>query len=153
MSVETLKLISLIAYVISGIFLLITIWIYVKFNIAEVIGEITGITRRKAIKDIRSQSSEEKKGFYNPSYARGKSTEKTSKDHSGKLSDKLSGKTGKTKGQPEKLEQLSTSVLENEESGQTRVLDVTDLQESLRLPTRVTVVTEIILCGTEQVIA
>ena len=150
MSVETLKLISLIAYVISGVFFLITIWIFVKFNIAEVIGEITGITRRKAIKDIRTQSSEEKKGFYNPSYASGKNTDRTAKGHSGKLS----GRTGRTKGHSEKLEQqTTTSVLENEENGQTRVLDVTEMQESLRLPTMVTVVTEIILCGTEEVIA
>jgi hypothetical protein len=148
MSVETLKMISLIAYVISGVFLLITIWIFVKFNVAEIIGEITGVTRRKAIKDIRNQSSEEKSGFYNPSYASGKGTDRTARDRSGKLS----GRMGKAKGASENLDK-PTSVLDDNENGKTTVLTIDSRQEGIRLPAQVTVITEIILCDTEEVIA
>lgn len=183
MTVETLKTLSLASFAISGVFFLITIWIFIKFDVMGIIGELTGVTRKRAIKDIRNQSSEEQSGFYNPSYARGKNTEHTGKGDSRKLSGhlrkgngasgkldaqsgkiggasgKLDARSGKLDGASEKLqenigqEDQPTSVLIDNDSGQTVVLDVSMLEESMRVPTRVEVVTEIILCDTEEVIA
>ena len=148
MSVETLKTISLVAYAISAFFLVITVWIFFKLKIGEILGEITGITRRKAIKDLRSQSSEEKKGFYQASYAKGKNTEKTGKDGSRKLG----GHSGKIRGNSVNLEP-PTTALEVDEGGQTVLLSEAMVEESAKITAEVRVITEIILCDTDEFIA
>lgn len=147
MSVETLKVISVIAYVVSGIFLLITILLFFKFNIKGILWEITGITKRKAIRDIRNQSSEEKPSFYSPHYAKGKNTGKTGRG----VSRKLNGLSGRMQGESASVEK-TTSLLVNDEYGQTAVLESEGSGEKVRLPGTVKVVYEIIMCEADEII-
>lgn len=147
MSVETLKAISVTAYAVSGIFLLITIWLFFRLNIKGIFGEITGITKRKAIRDIRNQSHEEKPSFYSPPYAKGKNTGKTGRG----TSRKLNGLSGKIHGETGNVEK-NTSVLVDDEYGQTAVLESKGSEENVRLPGTVKVVYEIVMCDTDEVI-
>ena len=52
MTVETLQMLSTVAYVLAGIFLLAAIAIFFLLDIRSVIGDVTGATARKAIRDI-----------------------------------------------------------------------------------------------------
>lgn len=50
MTVETLQMLSTVAYVLAGIFLLAAIAIFFLLDIRSVIGDVTGATARKAIR-------------------------------------------------------------------------------------------------------
>ena len=52
MTVETLQMLSTVAYVLAGIFLLAAIAIFFLLDIRSVIGDVTGATARKAIRDM-----------------------------------------------------------------------------------------------------
>lgn len=47
MTVETLQMLSTVAYVLAGIFLLAAIAIFFLLDIRSVIGDVTGATARK----------------------------------------------------------------------------------------------------------
>ena len=75
MTVETLQMLSTVAYVLAGIFLLAAIAIFFLLDIRSVIGDVTGATARKAIRDIRAQNEASGNKAYKPSpvnAARGK---------------------------------------------------------------------------------
>ena len=81
MTVETLQMLSTVAYVLAGIFLLAAIAIFFLLDIRSVIGDVTGATARKAIRDIRAQNEASGNKAYKPSpvnAARGKLTAKIS---------------------------------------------------------------------------
>ena len=52
MTVETLQMLSTVAYVLAGVFLLAAIAIFFLLDIRSVIGDVTGATARKAIRHI-----------------------------------------------------------------------------------------------------
>lgn len=161
MSVEVLKLISVIAYVISGIFLLITIGVFIKFNVKEILGEITGITERRAINDIRSHSIEEKRTFYNPSYMQNRSSDRMLRGNS----KKLSGSLERTSRRTEKLVQNElnlhettilvndeTAILFNDETGETAILKTDPPENVIHKPEKIAVVTDIVICDTKEIV-
>lgn len=81
MSVELLQTLSLVAYVISGVLLVLTIVLFFWFKIPQVVGDISGATARKAIEDIRRQNEETGNKTYKSSavnQARGRLTDKIS---------------------------------------------------------------------------
>lgn len=57
MSVEVLQMLSLGAYIASGVFFCISVTLFFILRIPGVIGNLSGATARKAIEDIRQQSS------------------------------------------------------------------------------------------------
>ena len=94
MTVETLQMLSTVAYVL-GIFLLAAIAIFFLLDIRSVIGDVTGATARKAIRDIRAQNEASGNKAYKPSpvnAARGKLTAKISP--SGRLEPQMAGMGG-----------------------------------------------------------
>lgn len=95
MTVETLQMLSTVAYVLAGIFLLAAIAIFFLLDIRSVIGDVTGATARKAIRDIRAQNEASGDKAYKPSpvnVARGKLTAKISP--SGRLEPQMAGMVG-----------------------------------------------------------
>lgn len=81
MSVEVLQLLSLIAYVVAGIFLIISIVLFFVLDVRKLVGDISGATARKAIEDIRRQNEQSGDKAYKPSHvnmARGRLTDKIS---------------------------------------------------------------------------
>ena len=89
MTVETLQMLSTVAYVLAGIFLLAAIAIFFLLDIRSVIGDVTGATARKAIRDIRAQNEASGNKAYKPSpvnAARGKLTAKMCRRDSGCVS-------------------------------------------------------------------
>ena len=92
MTVETLQMLSTVAYVLAGIFLLAAIAIFFLLDIRSVIGDVTGA---KAIRDIRAQNEASGNKAYKPSpvnAARGKLTAKISP--SGRLEPQMAGMGG-----------------------------------------------------------
>ena len=109
MSIEMLQTLSLIGYMLSGVFLIITIILFFVLKVPQLIGDVTGATARKAIEDIRRQNEESGDKAYKPSAvnaARGSLTDKISA--SGKLiknSGKISAGIGTQKIGTQKLVQ------------------------------------------------
>ncbi len=56
MTVELLQTLSVVSYIIAVVFALIAIALFFVLDIKKAIGDITGATARKAIKDIRRQN-------------------------------------------------------------------------------------------------
>lgn len=86
MSIERLQSISIISYIIAVVLLLIAIALFFLLDIRRIIGDLTGITARKAIEDIRRQNENTGEKNYKSSpvnVARGRLTDKISP--SGKL--------------------------------------------------------------------
>lgn len=107
MTVETLQMLSTVAYVLAGVFLLAAIAIFFLLDIRSVIGDVTGATARKAIRDIRAQNEASGNKAYKPSpvnAARGKLTAKISP--SGRLEPQMAGMGGSPG-----TEKLSTTEL------------------------------------------
>ena len=58
MTTESIKKLSEICYILSGVFFLISIILFFALNILKVLGYLTGITEKKAIRNIRSQNED-----------------------------------------------------------------------------------------------
>ena len=81
MSIERLQSISIISYIIAVVLLLIAIALFFLLDIRRIIGDLTGITARKAIEDIRRQNENTGEKNYKSSpvnVARGRLTDKIS---------------------------------------------------------------------------
>lgn len=77
MSVEVLQIITLILFVMSGAFLVIAVCLFFAFNIPGIIGNLSGITAKKAIEDIKVKNEEGGKERISYSYLmKDKRTEK-----------------------------------------------------------------------------
>jgi len=79
MSVELLQMLSLIAYVLAGIFLLISVALFFRYKVRDLIGDLSGANARKAIENIRQQNETTGDKAYKPSavnMARGRVTDK-----------------------------------------------------------------------------
>lgn len=56
MSAETYQMISMIAFICGGIFTLIAVILFIKFDIPVLIGELSGRTAEKKVQEIREQN-------------------------------------------------------------------------------------------------
>lgn len=92
MTVELLQNLSLAAYIIAGVLLLISIAMFFLLDVPKLYGDISGRTAKKAIEAIRQQNEETGNKAYKPSAvneARGKLTDKITP--SGRLESQTSG--------------------------------------------------------------
>ncbi|MBR3761310.1 MAG: hypothetical protein IKK59_01060 [Lachnospiraceae bacterium] len=131
MSLELLQTLSLVSYILAGVFLLVAIALFFLLDVRKLIGDISGANARKAIENIRQQNESSGDKAYKPSpvnMARGKLTEKISQ--SGRLQPRLSGMGGSPGTQKFATTDLmpsvgsgnETTVLTGELSGATTVL-------------------------------
>ena len=90
MTVETIQLLSLIAFITAGVLFLLAIALFFLFNVPKVFGEVSGSTARKAIESIRQQNEQTGNKAYRPSPVnaeRGKITDRITP--SGKLEHRI----------------------------------------------------------------
>lgn len=64
---DTLYMISNISFILMIIFLALSIFFVIKFNIIEIIGDLSGITAKKSIKRIRENNEKSGVKKYHPS--------------------------------------------------------------------------------------
>ena len=79
MSVELLQILSVVAYILAVVMLVLSIILFFVLNIRKVIGNLSGSTAKKAINDIRQKNEMSGRKSYKPSavnLARGKITDK-----------------------------------------------------------------------------
>lgn len=118
MSIERLQSMSTIFYIIAVVLLFIAIALFFLLDIRRIIGDLTGITARKAIEDIRRQNENTGEKNYKSSpvnVARGRLTDKISP------SGKLIKSTGGIEISPQ-TEKFNTSELSSD-TGNTEVLN------------------------------
>ena len=129
MSVELLQTLSLVSYILAGVFLIVAVALFFLLDVRKLIGDISGANARKAIENIRQQNESSGDKAYKPSpvnMARGKLTDKISQ--SGRLQPRLSGMGGSPGTQKFATTDLippvgnETTVLTGELSGETTVL-------------------------------
>ena len=60
MTVELLKNLSLISYILSAIFLIVSVVLFFVFDIRKIIGDLSGANARKAIENIQKQNESRK---------------------------------------------------------------------------------------------
>lgn len=58
MDVELLQLLSLMSYILAGVFFLVSIALFFLLGVPKLIGNLTGISERKAIKSRRQQNED-----------------------------------------------------------------------------------------------
>ena len=83
MSATTWFIIAIVGFSFSGIFLIVSIFIFLKMNIPSVVGDLSGKTIAKEIKAMRQINEKNGEKIYKPSMAnidRGKVSEKTPMD-------------------------------------------------------------------------
>lgn len=81
MTAELYKIISIVGFCMAGVFLVLSIILFIKFRIVKVIGDLTGTNAKKAISIIREQNENTGNKAFKPSplnMERGKITEKMS---------------------------------------------------------------------------
>ncbi len=81
MTVELLQTLSLVGFLLCGLFFLATVVLFFWLKIPKVVGDITGATARKSIESIRRQNEESGEKKYKPSFvnvSRGRLTDKIS---------------------------------------------------------------------------
>lgn len=136
MSVETLQIIALIFFLLSGALFVIAVCLFFAFNIPGIVGNLSGFTAKKAIEDIKAKNEKDEKVHISYSrIMRGKSTEKvagssglgrlTGPFRQGKSTKKL-GKAGQ-----------KTELFGKKEIGETVRLDTVEVKETTILSTNV----------------
>lgn len=56
MTVELLKNLSMVSYILSVMFLIVSIILFFKFDVRKIIGDLSGANARKAIENIQKQN-------------------------------------------------------------------------------------------------
>ena len=145
MSVELLHTLSLIAYILAGIFLLISVALFFRFNVRGLIGDLSGANARKAIENIRQQNETTGDKAYKPSpvnMARGRITDKMTL--SGKLqskSDDMQYGVGTEKFSTDQLmPQGEETTILDQPSAETTVLAAADPETTILGPSAETTV-------------
>lgn len=140
MSVELMQTLSVVAFALAGVMLVVAVVLFFVLNIPRVFGEVSGSTAKKAIEDIRKQNETTGNKAYKPSpvnQQRGKITEKISSHGSSKSKNKdvtVSVGTAQLKEMNAADTSSETVMLENEtavlasEAGETSVLENTSGQ-------------------------
>ena len=107
MTVELLKTLSLVSFILAGVLFLVAVALFFLLGVPRLVGDITGSTARKAIENIRQQNEQSGDKAYKPSpvnAARGKITDKISP------SGRLQHRTGDFGGSPG-TQKISTAKL------------------------------------------
>lgn len=81
MTVELLQTLSLVSFILAGVFFVLAVLLFFAYGILGVIGDLTGATARKAIEEIRQQNEQSGEKVHRTSavnMARGKVTDKIS---------------------------------------------------------------------------
>ncbi len=107
MTVELLKTLSLVSFILAGVLFLVAVALFFLLGVPKLVGDITGSTARKAIENIRQQNEQSGDKAYKPSTvnaARGKITDKISP------SGRLQHRTGDFGGAPG-TQKISTAKL------------------------------------------
>ncbi|MCC8072795.1 MAG: hypothetical protein LIO62_01535 [Clostridiales bacterium] len=88
MSAQTYLIISIVAFAVAGVLFLLAVFLFIKFNIPRIIGDLSGKTAKKSIAKIRSENEKKGKKSFRPhpiASDRGQITEKIRKSE--KLND------------------------------------------------------------------
>ena len=123
MTYDTYRYIFIGAAILSAIAFVVAVVLFVVLKIPRVIGDLTGATARKAIRDIREQNEQSGEKVYKASAVnreRGRLTDKISP--SGQIipqHDRHTGMTGMMSG----TEKIGTEVLMADMANETSVLD------------------------------
>lgn len=134
MSVEVLQIITLIFFVLSAALFIISICLFFAFNIPGIVGNLTGITAKRAIENIEAKNENADKNRMTYSrLIRSKSTEKISG----------SGNIGRATGpfrQGKNTRKLGkvwdkTAPLKKKNLGETVRLDIPEVRETTVLST------------------
>lgn len=134
MSVEVLQIITLIFFVLSGALFVISICLFFAFNIPGIIGNLTGMTAKKAIEDIKAKNEDGDKNQATYSkLIKSKSTEKIS--GSGNIG-RMTGPFRQGKG-TRKIGKVweKTAPLGKKNLGETVRLDTPEVRETTILST------------------
>ena len=131
MTYEGFRYLFIIAAIVAAVMLIVTVLLYFLFKIPSVIGDLSGATARKAIKEIREQNEKTGDKGYSPSaynVQRGKVTDKIS--GSGRINRNASSGFGgintskiSTQSLIEQAQASETTVLENMQGDSTTVLN------------------------------
>lgn len=135
MSVELLQTLSLVSYVLAGVFLLISIGLFLLFKVPKLIGDVTGTTARKSIENIRQQNENTKDVSYKPSKAnsgREKNERKSNNPRASIGTERISlsefrPTVGKTAILYQEDEQTHTLTQESEPSAETTILSENEI--------------------------
>ncbi len=129
MSVEVLQIITLIFFVMSGALFVIAVCLFFAFNIPGIVGNLSGITAKRAIEDIKTKSEEGSREHI--SYSRLMKDRRTEKiAGSVKLGRQTSRiRHGKTTGRLNKVWE-KTAPLSKKKVGETVRLDIADTAEA-----------------------
>lgn len=135
MPIELLQTLSLISYVAAGLLLLISIALFFILDIRKVVGDISGVTARKAIENIRQQNEASGNKAYKPSpinAERGRLTDKITE--SGRLVPQfksIGGSPGTEKIETFNLDsQANETTVLNAISGETTLLQPNEMSVS-----------------------
>ena len=120
---------------LAAILLIVAVVLFFKFHIAAVIGDVTGVTRKKQIRRIQQEgTAQEKDNFYSQAVGLRKSG--TLRPHSGKVEKKSksgqlrtrgkTGQTGATEPRPMKNRRQETPVSPLEQEYNTTDLESTE---------------------------
>ena len=94
----TINIVSIIFFIIAGVSLLVAIYSFVRFNIPQIIGELSGRTAKKSIAQMRDKNVKTGYKSHRPSPSaveRGTLTDKIEKKKSVEKSDKKISKVEK----------------------------------------------------------
>lgn len=125
---EILSLVSLISYIVAGICLVVTIFLWIIFKIPSVIGDLSGRTARKSIARMRANNEKAGGQGYKPSAenaGRGKLTD--TMQHSKKLAGDTSNANGNC---DDSCEMPETGVLSSNKAQKTNGIPTALLAES-----------------------
>ena len=126
MNYNTLNLIAYILLGAGGLFLILTILLFIRFNIIAIINDLTGRTARKQIELIRNENIKSGDKKYKPSplnTKRGKLTEHMGEGIVTKTKSKKYSKTGKVSLTSEiNTKNDATELLPEEAASETEVL-------------------------------
>lgn len=131
MTYEGFRYLFIIAAIVAAVMLIVTVLLFFLFKIPSVIGDLSGATARKAIKEIREQNEKTGDKGYSPSaynVQRGKVTDKIS--DSGRVNRRATSGFGgintskiSTQSLIEQAQASETTVLENMQGDSTTVLN------------------------------
>lgn len=114
---DTLSIISIIAYIAAGVFLILAVILAIVFRIPSVIGDLSGRNAKKSIEQMRANNVRSGNKSYRPT--------KTNLER-GKLTDTMSDTAGKVKGY-ENLEE--TGVLDENRATSYSEAETTQLSQ------------------------
>ena len=117
MTYDWYRYINIIFAILCVIMLIVTVFLFYKLKIRKVIGDITGSTARKAINDIREQSSKVSEHAYTSNSLKPHKYRITDKiTHSGKIVNEPSKKLHRNADSTEELTEATVLLASSQET-------------------------------------